>query len=66
MNGLIENIRKSCGTDSDGAREILEEELECLNELADDGELRFDDLEQACFDMGIDLDNIEDLLLMMC
>ena len=66
MERLIDDIRKSCGTDSDGARDILEEELECLNELADDGDLRYSDLEQACFDMGIDLDNIEDLLLMMC
>lgn len=66
MNGLIENIINSCGTNSDGTREILEEELECLYELADDWELRFDDFERACFDMGIDLDDIEDLLLMMC
>ncbi|WP_370794996.1 hypothetical protein [Bacteroides stercorirosoris] len=57
MQGNIINlICNSCSCDKTEAREYLDSELQYLHELQDANDLREDDIEAACSNLGLDLD----------
>jgi len=58
-NSIIDRISNSCSCDQDEAREYLDNELGNLRELKDLDDLRFDDIETACSNLGLDNDDIE-------
>jgi hypothetical protein len=58
-NSIIDRISSSCSCDQDEAREYLDNEIGNLRELKDLDDLRFDDLETACSNLGLDNDDIE-------
>lgn len=57
MQGNIINlICNSCSCDKAEAREYLDSEIRYLQELQDVNDLREDDIEAACCNLGLDLD----------
>lgn len=56
---IIENISKSCGCTAEQAHEYLNDELRNLRELSEGGDLRYDDFETACSNLGLENDYIE-------
>lgn len=60
MNDMGENIItlicNSCGCDKTEAQEHLDFELQNLRELQELDDLREDDIETACLNLGLDLD----------
>lgn len=57
MQGNIINlICNSCSCDKAEAREYLDSELQYLHELQDANDLRNDDIEAACSNLGLDPD----------
>jgi hypothetical protein len=65
MNGIIDSIQIGCDCTAVEAQEYLDSELANLRELAELDDLRIDDFDTACSNLGIDLDYVEDLLYMM-
>ena len=66
MIELIDAIRISNDCSKKDAESILQDEMDTCRDLLSDGDLSMCDLEQACFDMGIDLDHIEQMLEYLC
>lgn len=66
MIDLIDAIKISNDCSTKDAEGILQDEMDTCRDLLAEGELTMCDMEQACFDMGIDLDHIEDLLEYLC
>lgn len=66
MIELIDAIRISNDCSKKDAENILQDEMDTCRDLLSDGDLTMCDLEQACFDMGIDLDHIEQMLEYLC
>lgn len=62
MKDLTTTISASIGCDLKTADEILQGELDYCQDLLDNGCLTYDDLEQICFDMGVESDYIEDII----
>lgn len=57
MKGKIINlICCSCGCDRAEAQEYLDSEIRTLRELQEVDDLREEDMEAACFNLGLDLD----------
>lgn len=56
---IIENISKSCGCTAEQAHEYLNDELCNLRELSEGDDLRYDDFETACGNLGLENDYIE-------
>ncbi|RGD24696.1 hypothetical protein DW646_13955 [Bacteroides sp. AM23-18] len=57
MQGNIINlICNSCSCNKTEAQEYLDSELQYLHELQDADDLREDDIETACSNLGLDLD----------
>ena len=57
MKGEIINlICNSCGCDRAKAQEYLDSEIRTLRELQEVDELREEDMETACLNLGLDLD----------
>lgn len=56
---IIELITRNCSCDSDTAREYLESEVRHLQELLELDDLRDDDLEESCRNLGLDYDYVE-------
>ena len=69
MDKLIENICSACHCGKCKAQRYLDSEIQNLRELRDQntlaaellrtGELRYDDLEAACSNLGVDFDCTE-------
>ncbi len=66
MIELIDAIRISNDCSKKDAENILQDEMDTCRDLLSDDDLTMCDLEQACFDMGIDLDHIEQMLEYLC
>lgn len=66
MIDLIEAIKISNDCNEKDAENILQDEMDACRDMLAEGDLTLCDLEQTCFDMGIDLDHIEDLLEYLC
>lgn len=62
---VIKNIQNANEVDAKDAQQILDDELGYCRDLLNGGDLCYDDLEDACFNMGIDLDNIEAMIEML-
>ena len=58
-NKIIDMICNSCSCDKQTAEEYLNDEIRNLNDLKDLDDLRFDDLESACSNLGLDNDYAE-------
>ena len=56
---IISLIGSSCGCSQTEAREYLDSEIRYLRELQYADDLREDDIEMACSNLGLDLDNQE-------
>ena len=56
---IISLISSSCGCSQTEAREYLDSEIRYLRELQEADDLREDDIEMACSNLGLDLDNQE-------
>lgn len=59
MDKLIEKICSACHCGKCKAQRYLDSEIQNLRELRDTGELRYDDLEAACSNLGVDFDCTE-------
>ena len=53
---IISLICSSCGCSQTEAREYLDSEIRYLRELQEADDLREDDMETACLNLGLDLD----------
>ena len=53
---IIEQISNSCSCSHTEAREYLDSEIRYLRELQEADDLREDDMETACLNLGLDLD----------
>lgn len=53
---IIDLICGSCGCSRQEAQEYLDAEIRYLQELQDANDLRDDDIEAACGNLGLDLD----------
>ena len=53
---IISLISSSCGCSQTEAREYLDSEIRYLRELQEADDLREDDMEMACLNLGLDLD----------
>ncbi|MDR0430352.1 MAG: hypothetical protein LBH58_07760 [Tannerellaceae bacterium] len=58
-NSIIDTIRNSCNCDREQAEEHLNNEINNLRELRDLADLRFDDFQQACANLGLETDYVE-------
>ena len=56
QTNIIELIGNSCGCSQTEAQEYLDSEVKYLRELQEVGDLRGDDIEIACSNLGLDLD----------
>lgn len=56
---IIENISKSCSCTAEQAQEYLNNEVRYLRELGKADELRYDDFETTCSNLGLENDYIE-------
>ena len=56
QSNIIELIGNSCGCSQTEAQEYLDSEVKYLRELQEVGDLRGDDIEMACSNLGLDLD----------
>ena len=56
---IIENICTSCGCTAEQAREYLDDEVRNLRELCDQNDLREDDIELACSNLGLESDYMD-------
>ncbi|WP_342992578.1 hypothetical protein [Bacteroides uniformis] len=56
QTNIIELIGNSCGCSQTEAQEYLDSEVKYLRELQEVGDLRGDDIEMACSNLGLDLD----------
>ena len=56
QGNIITLISNSCGCDKTEAQEYLDSELQYLHELQDTNDLRENDIEAACSNLGLDLD----------
>lgn len=57
--GIIELITRTCSCDEQTAREYLESEVRHLRELQELNDLREDDFDMACSNLGLDYDYVE-------
>ncbi len=57
-------VANSCDMTPERAGEEIGYEMDNLRSLASDNSLTYADMEQACLDLGLDLDYVEDMLLM--
>ena len=56
QGNIIRLISSSCGCSQTEAREYLDSEIRYLRELQYADDLREDDMETACLNLGLDLD----------
>ena len=56
QTNIIELIGNSCGCSQTEAQEYLDSEVKYLRELQEGGDLRGDDIEMACSNLGLDFD----------
>lgn len=56
---IVNTISKTCNCNEQEAQEYLEDEVCNLKELQDLDDLRYSDLEDACQNLGIEIDNVE-------
>lgn len=57
-NSIIKNISNSCSCNETEAQEYLDDEIRNLRELRDLNDLRYEDMEQACADLGLENDYV--------
>lgn len=59
---IIQTIAQSCNISLENARLELEANLEYLQQLKDDNDLRYSDLIQVCQDLGLESDSYDYIL----
>ncbi|WP_455672751.1 hypothetical protein [Phocaeicola sp.] len=57
-NPIIRRICNSCSCNETEAQEYLDDEIRNLRELSDLNDLRYEDMEQACADLGLENDYV--------
>lgn len=57
-NPIIRTICNSCSCNETEAQEYLDDEIRNLRELSDLNDLRYEDMEQACADLGLENDYV--------
>lgn len=57
-NPIIRRICNSCSCNETEAQEYLNDEIRNLRELSDLNDLRYEDMEQACADLGLGNDYV--------
>ncbi len=57
-NPIIRRICNSCSCNETEAQEYLDDEIRNLRELSDLKDLRYEDMEQACADLGLENDYV--------
>lgn len=57
-NPIIKTICNSCSCNETEAQEYLDDEIRNLRELSDLNDLRYEDMEQACADLGLENDYV--------
>ena len=55
----ISKVCSSCNCDGKEARKYIEYEIDNLCELIDLGDLRYNDIEVSCDNLGLDYDEVE-------
>lgn len=58
-NPIIRTICNSCSCNETEAQEYLDDEIRNLRELSDSNDLRYEDMEQACADLGLENDYVQ-------
>lgn len=58
-NPIIKTICNSCSCNETEAQEYLDDEIRNLRELSDLNDLRYEDMEQACADLGLENDYVQ-------
>lgn len=58
-NPIIRTICNSCSCNETEAQEYLDDEIRNLRELSDLNDLRYEDMEQACADLGLENDYVQ-------
>lgn len=58
-NSIISSICNSCSCNEQEAREYLDDEIRNLQELRDLDDFRYDDLELACANLGLEHDYVQ-------
>lgn len=66
MSNLTEAVSTSLGIKEGDANEVINEQVEYCQDLLKDNDLRFEDIEQAMYDMGIEPDYMDEFLLRFC
>lgn len=64
MANLVKDTMASLQCDEETANKLISNEVEEI--FANGEDMCYDDLEMACENLGIDFDNIAELLLRMC
>ena len=59
QGNIISLICNSCACGQTAAQEYLDSEIRSLRDLQEADDLREDDMETACLNLGLDLDNQE-------
>lgn len=57
-NPIIRTICNSCSCNETEAQEYLDDEIRNLRELSDLNDLRYEDMEQACANLGLENDYV--------
>lgn len=57
-NPIIRTICNSCSCNETEAQEYLDDEIRNLRELSESNDLRYEDMEQACADLGLENDYV--------
>lgn len=56
---IINQVCDSCHCSPKQASDYIDNEIDNLNDLRDVGDLRYEDFEEACHNLGIDNDYVE-------
>ena len=62
---LLDTIARNNDCSVCDAEDLLQDELNVCRDLLTAGDLQFSDLEDACMDLGVDFDEIEQMILML-
>lgn len=63
-DNFIKTIAQNCGVDENEAETLVQQEINNAIDLMENGDFRYDDLEQMCYDLGTD--DIEGMLSRFC
>lgn len=62
---LLDTIARNNDCDVQGAENLLQDELNVCRDLLCEGDLNYSDMEDMCMNLGVDFDEIEQLVFMI-